>query len=94
LAVVSAVVAGALLWWLLAERSESPILARAGRAQGEVTDASAATDRIGLMGTPSTEPVARLAPGAALHWSWPLAGTLLVSCSRWGRRATESRPIH
>ena len=70
MAVVSAVAAGAFCWWMLAERSESPILGRVGRADGEVTDASAATDRISLIGTPATEPVARLAPGAALHWAW------------------------
>jgi hypothetical protein len=70
LAVVSAVAAGALFWWVLAQRSESPILGRVGRVDGAVTDASAATDRISLTGTPATEPVTRLEPGAALHWSW------------------------
>jgi hypothetical protein len=69
-AVVSAAAASALLWWLLAEQSASPILGRVGGAEGDVRDASAATDRISLMDTPATEPVARLAPGAALHWSW------------------------
>jgi hypothetical protein len=68
--VASAIGACALLWWLLAARSQSPILARVGVPEGDVRNAAAATDRIRLAETPSSEPVARLASGAALRWSW------------------------